>query len=69
MAFYHSSLDEMALLFLFTVIVVLCLVSSCMEDGEGESAEERARRPPRARERSPVWRSQLPDKTRREGAD
>jgi len=29
-------LDDMALLFLFTVIIVLCLLSSCFEDGEHE---------------------------------
>ena len=57
-------LDDMALLFLFTVIIVLCLLSSCFEDGEHEGA---ARAPPRGRERSPG--RQLPEKSHREAYD
>lgn len=53
-------LDDMALLFLFTVIIVLCLLSSCFEDGEHEG-------PPRTRERSPG--RQLPEKLHREACD
>ena len=50
----------MTLLFLFTVIIVLCLLSSCFEDGEHEG-------PPRTRERSPG--RQLPEKLHREACD
>ena len=50
-------LDDMALLFLFTVILVLCLLSSCFDDGPHEGT----RRP---RERSPC--RQLPEKLHKE---
>ena len=53
-------LDDMALLFLFTVIIVLCLLSSCFEDGEHEG-------PSRTRECSPG--RQLPEKLHREACD
>ena len=53
-------LDDMALLFLFTVIIVLCLLSSCFEDGEHEGHS-------RTCERSPG--RQLPEKPHREAYD
>ena len=69
----HDStrLDGMALLFLFVVILVLCMVASCMDDAQqkqetydaydvGNNAStqacDAACRPQRARERSPVCR-------------
>ena len=44
-------LDDMALLFLFTVIIVLCLLSSCFEDGEHEGAARAPPQRPRAEPR------------------
>ena len=60
-----TRVDAMALLFLFVVVLVLCVVSSCLDDAteEGrayrlaeESPAASPRQPSRARERSPIWR-------------
>ena len=74
-----DGIDGMALLFLFVIVLVLCVVASCLEaaaesrpDGTYALAQgtppasPRRKAPPRARERSPIWRTQRAEQARQE---
>jgi len=72
-----DSVDALALLFLFVIVLALCVVSSCIEDKADSNgmlalAEKtpptspRRRALSRARERSPIWRSQQAEVARQE---